>query len=84
MIIYWNIKTNSKNRIGQRVAEHILQKNGIDLKHLNSNKLHEQIANLISRVIIHKFILSLLPIKVYRIFQHTLITIHCIFLNLHP
>ena len=84
MIIYWNIKTNSKNRIGQRVAEHILQKNGIDLKHLNSNKLHEQIANLISRVIIHKFILSLLPIKVYRIFQHPLITIHCIFLNLHP
>ena len=83
MIIYWNIKTNSKNRIGQRVAEHILQKNGIDLKHLNSNKLHEQIANLISRVIIHKFILSLLPIRVYRIFEHTLITIQCIFLNLH-
>ena len=64
-------------------AEHILQENGIDLKHLNSNKLHEQIANLISRVIIHKFILSLLPIRVYRIFEHTLITIHCIFLNLH-
>ena len=84
MIIYWDKKTNSKNRIGQRVAEHILQKNGIDLKHLNSNKLHEQIANLISRVIIHKFILSLLPVKVYRIFQQTLITIHYIFLNLHP
>ena len=30
-------------------AEHILQENGIDLKHLNSNKLQEQIADLISR-----------------------------------
>ena len=49
MIIYWNIKTNSKNRIGQRVAEHILQKNGIDLKHLNTNKLQEQISVLISK-----------------------------------
>jgi len=32
----------------------------------------------------HKFILYLLLIRVYRIFQQTLITIHCIFLNLHP
>ena len=30
-------------------AEHILQENGMDLKHLNSNKLQEQIADLISR-----------------------------------
>ena len=30
-------------------AEHILQENGINLKHLNSNKLQEQIADLISR-----------------------------------
>ena len=28
-------------------AEHILQENGINLKHLNSNKLQEQIADLI-------------------------------------
>ena len=30
-------------------AEHMLQENGINLKHLNSNKLQEQIADLISR-----------------------------------
>ena len=30
-------------------AEHILQENGMDLKHLNSNKLQKQISDLISR-----------------------------------
>ena len=30
-------------------AEHILQENGIDLKHLNTSKLQKQISDLISR-----------------------------------
>ena len=30
-------------------AEHILQENGMDLNHLNTNKLQEQLSDLISR-----------------------------------
>ena len=30
-------------------AEHILQENGMDLKHLNTNKLQEQLSDLISQ-----------------------------------